>query len=99
MRKMVVKRGISGGIVTIELNNYTDFNGTVSIYETSPDEAGDAEPTADFVTALDTEFTKVWQVPMVPGASWKVAWTGRGGGSLDIRGIDDGKFVVVDLNV
>ena len=99
MKKMVVKRRLSGDIVTIELNNYTDFNGTVSIYETSPDNADDAKPKADFVTALDNEFTKVWQVPMTPGASWKVAWKGRGGGSLDIRGIEDGKLVVVDLNV
>jgi hypothetical protein len=36
---------------------------------------------------------------MAPGASWKVAWKGRGGGSLDIRGIEGGKLVVVDLNV
>jgi len=71
----------------------------VSVYETSPDNADDAEPKADFVTSLDTEFTKVWQVPMTPGASWRVTWKGRGGGNLDIRGIDEGKLVVVDLNV
>jgi DNA topoisomerase-6 subunit B len=99
MRKMVVKKRSSGGTVTIELNNYTEFNGTVSVYETSPDNADDAEPKADFITSLDTEFTKVWQVPLTPGASWKVTWKGRGGGNLDIRGIDEGKLVVVDLNV
>ena len=98
MKRMVVKRRTSGGKIVVELNNYTDFKGSVSLYETSPDPADDAEPRADFVTSLDTEFTKVWQVTLGPGDTWKVSWNGSGGGTLDVRGIDSKKLVVVDLN-
>ncbi len=99
MRKMVVKRDLTDGLVTIDLNNYTTFDGIVSVYETSLDDAAGAKPPADFVTSVGNEFTKVWQIPLTPGASWKVTWKGRGGGTLDIRGIEAGKLVVVDLNV
>ncbi len=99
MRKMVVKRDLTDGLVTIDLNNYTTFDGIVSVYETSLDDAAGAKPPADFVTSIGNEFTKVWQIPLTPGASWKVTWKGRGGGTLDIRGIEAGKLVVVDLNV
>lgn len=98
MKKVVVKRRVIEGTVTIELNNYTDFRGTVTVYETSAEKAEDAQPPPGFVSTLENEFTRVWQVPVVPGTSWKAAYRGNGSGSLDIRGIEEGKLVVVDFN-
>ena len=44
MKKLVAKRRVTGGAVTIELNNYTDFKGTVTVYETSNEKAADVNP-------------------------------------------------------
>jgi DNA topoisomerase-6 subunit B len=99
MKKLVAKRRVVEGTVIIELNNYTDFKGTVTVYETSPDKADDADPTPGFVSALENEFTKVWQVQVIPGTTWKATYHGNGGGNLDIRGIEEGKLVVVDTSV
>jgi len=98
MKKLVAKRRVTEGVVTIELNNYTDFKGTVTVYETSHEKAGNISPPPDFVSTLDDEYTRVWQVPVIPGTSWKATYRGNGGGNLDIRGVDEGKLVVVDFN-
>ena len=98
MKKLIAKRRVTDGTVTIQLNNYTDFRGNVSIYETSREKAEDANPPPEFVSTLDEEYTRVWKVPVLPGTSWKATYHGNGGGNLDIRGIEEGKLVVVDMN-
>ena len=99
MRKMIAKKATRDGKVTIELNNYTLQGIEVSVYETSPDNAADALPKADFVSELDGQYTKVWNVKIPPQDVWRVTFSGKGGGILDVRGIDDTKKLVVDLDV
>jgi DNA topoisomerase-6 subunit B len=99
MRKMIAKKATREGNVTIELNNYTTQDADVSVYEISPDNAADAVPKADFVSEMDGQFTKVWKIKIPPREVWRVSYSGKGGGILDIRGIEDAKKMVVDLDV
>ncbi len=99
MRKMIAKKATRDGKVTIELNNYTAQDAEVSIYEISHDNAADAVPKADFVSEMDGQFTKVWKATILPKEVWRVSYSGKGGGILDIRGIEDAKKMVVDLDV
>ena len=61
----------------------------MSIYDISQDDAADAEPKAAFVSEMDGQFTKVWKLVIPSQGVWRVTYTGKGGGLLDIRGIDD----------
>jgi DNA topoisomerase-6 subunit B len=99
MRKLIAKKSTRGGKVTIELSNYTGHEGEISVYDISPDNAADALPKADFVSEVDGQFTKVWKAKVPPQTVWRVTYAGKGGGMLEIRGIDDNKKMVVDLDV
>jgi DNA topoisomerase-6 subunit B len=99
MRKMIAKKSSRGGKVTIELANYSGYEGEISVYDISADPAVDAVPKADFVSEIDGQFTKVWKVTVPPKEVWRAVYTGNGGGLLDIRGIDDSRKMVVDLDV
>jgi DNA topoisomerase-6 subunit B len=99
MRKLIAKKWTRNGKVTIELSNYTGQEGEIAVYDISSDNAVDALPKPDFVSEMDNQFTKVWKASVPPQTSWRVSYTGKGGGLLDIRGIDDNKKMVVDLDV
>jgi DNA topoisomerase-6 subunit B len=99
MRKLIAKKWTRDGKVTIELSNYTDHEAEISVYDISSDTAVDALPKADFVSETDNQFTKVWKASVPPQTVWRVSYSGKGGGLLDIRGIDDNKKMVVDLDV
>ena len=99
MHKLIAKKWTRGGKVTIELSNYTGHEGEISVYDISSDNAADSLPRADFISETDNQFTKVWKVLIPPQTVWRTSYTGKGGGLLDIRGIDDNKKMVVDLDV
>ena len=99
MRKLIAKKSTREGKVTIELSNYTGHEGEITVYDISQDNAADALPKADFVSEMEGQFTKVWKVKVPPQTAWRVTYAGKGGGLLDIRGIDDNKKMVVDLDV
>ncbi|HSQ93612.1 MAG TPA: DNA topoisomerase VI subunit B [Methanoregula sp.] len=99
MRKLIVKKQTRDGKVMIELANYGGFDGEISVYDISADDAADAKPKADFVSEMDSQFTKVWKIVVPPREVFRIAYTGKGGGILDIRGIEDAKKMVVDLDV
>ena len=99
MRKLIVKKGTVDGRITIELNNYAAHEVEVSVYDISQDDAADAEPKAAFVSDMDGQFTKVWKLLIPSQTVTRVVYTGKGGGLLDIRGIEDNKKMVVDLDV
>ena len=99
MRKLIAKKWTNDGKVTIEVSNYSGHEGEISVYDISVDDAADAVPRPDFVSEMDGQFTKVWK-PVVPfRATWRVSYSGTGGGMLDIRGVEDTKKMVVDLDV
>jgi len=99
MHKLIAKKWTRDGTVTIEVSNYTGHDGEVSVYDISHDNAGDASPKPDFVSEVEGQFTKVWKVTVPPQKVWRVSYHGKGGGMIDIRGIDDNKKMVVDLDV
>ncbi|NLM29943.1 MAG: DNA topoisomerase VI subunit B [Methanomicrobiales archaeon] len=99
MRKVVAKKRTADGRVTIDLNNYTSGEVALTLYNLSGDAAADAEPRPDFVDDIGGEYNKVWRCTLAAGETWRVVYTGAGDGTLDLRGIDDGKKVVVDLDV
>jgi DNA topoisomerase-6 subunit B len=99
MRKVIAKKWTREGTVTIEVSNYTSHDGEISVYDISHDNAADARPTPDFVSEVEGQFTKVWNVTVLPQKVWRVSYNGKGGGMIDIRGIDDNKKMVVDLDV
>ncbi|WP_321504146.1 DNA topoisomerase VI subunit B [uncultured Methanoregula sp.] len=99
MRKLIVKKGTRDGKVAIELANYSSFDGEISVYDISADNAADAVPGADFTSEMDGQFTKVWKITVLPKEVSRISYTGKGGGIIEIRGIDDNKKMVVDLDV
>jgi DNA topoisomerase-6 subunit B len=99
MRKLIVKKATRDGKVTIELANYSGFDGEITVYDISADNAADSVPKTDFVSEMDGQFTKVWKITVPPKEVSRIAYTGKGGGILEIRGIDDNKKMVVDLDV
>ncbi len=99
MHKLIAKKAGRDGNVIIELNNYTAQDAEVTVYEISPDTAADAVPKADFTSEADGQFTKVWKVRIPPREVRRISYSGKGGGILEIRGIEDAKKMVVDLDV
>lgn len=98
MRKVIVKRWSMEGKVSIELANYSGISGEVSIYLISGDPAHDAVPAPHYSSELEGEYTKVWKVPISPGRIWKTTFSGHGGGSLSLRGVEEGALIMVDLD-
>jgi DNA topoisomerase-6 subunit B len=99
MRKLIAKRWTRDGKITIEISNYTAFEGEIMVYDISHDNAADAVPKVDFSTEVEGLFTKVWKVPVAPKTSWHVTYSGKGGGVIEVRGIEDSRKMVVDLDV
>ena len=99
MKKLIAKKGTRNGKVSLELANYSGFDGEITVYDISADNAADAVPKADFTSEMDGQFTKVWKTTIPPKTVWHAEYTGKGGGILEIRGIDDNKKMVVDLDV
>jgi len=99
MRKLVAKKWTRAGRVHLEVNNYTTLDAQVQVYEISRGPAKDSDQKPAFVSELDGEYTKVWQFPLGPGDQWRVSYSGKGGGALDVRGIPEDKKLVVDLDV
>jgi DNA topoisomerase-6 subunit B len=96
MRRLVARKKTIGNKVALELSNYTANQVTLSLYNISPNQAKDAQPPPDFVTELEGEYTKVWQISIEPGSSWKTSYSGGGGGTIEIRGVDPQQVVMVD---
>ena len=99
MRKLIAKKWTKDNKISIEISNYTAFDGEISVYDISHDTAADATQKADFITEVEGLFTKVWKVMVGPQKSWKVMYSGKGGGTIEVRGIEDAKKMVVDLDV
>ena len=99
MRKVVAKKRTSDGKVRIEVNNYTAREVALTLYNLSRDAAEDAEPRPDFVDDIGGEYNKVWRCTLGAGEAWQVVYTGAGDGTLDLRGVEDNRKVVVDLDV
>jgi len=99
MRKLIAKKWTRDGNVTIEVNNYTGSDVGITVYDISADNAAGADMPPAFSTEMDGQFTKVWKMAIPKQTVWRVTYPGKGGGILDIRGIEENKKMVVDLDV
>ncbi|HDR73123.1 MAG TPA: DNA topoisomerase VI subunit B [Methanoculleus sp.] len=99
MRRLVAKKRTLDGQVEISVHNYTAKPVSLSLSLLSPDAAQDAIPKPDFVDRVGDDYTKVWKCALEPETSWTARYAGNGGGTLDVRGVDDRVKVVVDLDV
>jgi len=97
MRRLVARKSVRDGRVRIDVQNHTHTDLALVIYDISSDAGEGAEPKPDFASDLDGEFTRVWNCALGPGEGWHAAYPGRGGGMLDVRGVDEAKKVVMHL--
>ncbi|MCE5297950.1 MAG: DNA topoisomerase VI subunit B [Methanoregulaceae archaeon] len=96
LHKLVVRQTAGDGLVTVEIKNYTGSQATLSLYTISTDPGEDAQPPPDFVTRMDEEYTRVWQVQVGPGEVWTTKYSGSARGIVEIRGVDTRSIVMVD---
>jgi DNA topoisomerase-6 subunit B len=99
MHKLIARKRTVDGQVEVDLRNYTRQPLAVTIYDTSPDSGAGASVKPADASDLGGEFMKVWKVELEVGAGWQVRYPGRGGGRLDVHGVDDTLKVVMDLDV
>ncbi|ADN37122.1 DNA topoisomerase VI, B subunit [Methanolacinia petrolearia DSM 11571] len=98
MKKVVAKKGVRDGFVEIMLSNYTNTAVSLTIYNMSPEDGKDASPKPDFVDNIGDEYNKLWKVIIEPDNMWSAKYKGTNGGTLDIRGVEEKKLVVIDLD-
>jgi len=98
MRKLVAKKRSDDGRVYIGVSNYTEKAAEITVCNISGDRAEDASQAPDFVEECGGEFSKIWKCRIEPGATWEVSYTGGGGGTMDVRGVDDAAKAVIDLD-
>jgi DNA topoisomerase-6 subunit B len=99
MQKVVAKRRSGDGIVEISIHNYSQKPVSLTLFNLSPDSGADAKPRPDFIDTVGDEYNKVWKCTLEPKEQWRVRYSGNGGGTFDLRGVEDGKKVVVDLEI
>lgn len=98
MKRLVAKKKTENGTVTISLQNYTAHALDLTLYIITSDDLKKAEPEAVFIEEMDPDHSGVWQVRLAAGENWRVTYQGTGNGMIDIRGVDEKKKVVVDLD-
>ena len=98
MRKLVAKKRTENGKVKISIKNYTAHALNLTLYTITDDNISKAEPQPFFSEDVGTDHSGVWQVPLKSGEGWEVSYPGCGHGLIDVRGIDEKKKVVVDLD-
>jgi DNA topoisomerase-6 subunit B len=99
MQKLVAKKRTLDGKVELSLYNFTRNPVSVTLYNLSADSAKDASLPPDFVDQVGDEYNKIWKCSLDPDGAWRVTYSGSGGGTLDIRGVDEKQKIVVDLDV
>ncbi len=96
MRRVVLRKRRERDRVLIELRNHTPTERELTVFELSRDGAADATVPPDYSNAADGEYTRAWKCRLPPNGSWQVQYTGRGGGSLDLRGVEESMKVVIE---
>jgi len=99
MKRLVARRRTEENRTIIEVRNYTSVSGRITLYDMSGDPGENVDPPPAFVSELDGEYTRVWQIDIEPGSVWTASYLGAGNGSMEIRGIDEKNVVMVDMDV
>jgi len=98
MRRLVAKKKTEDGNVIITLQNYTSHVLDLTLYVITSDEIKSAQPEPFFIEEMDQDQSGVWNVRIAAGEKWQVKYPGTGNGMIDIRGVEENKKVVIDLD-
>ena len=98
MRRLVAKKKTTDGIVTISVSNYTAHTVDLTLYCLTQDDPTHADPAPVFIERMGEDFSAVWQLRIPASEIWRCEYPGTGRGSIDIRGVDEKKKVVIDLD-
>ncbi|MDD3574770.1 MAG: DNA topoisomerase VI subunit B [Methanospirillum sp.] len=98
MRRLVAKKWTEEGVVTVSIQNYTTHALDLTLYVITADDVSTANLPAAFVEEMGTDRSAVWQIRLAGGEGWQLTYRGSGNGMIDIRGVDEKKKVVVDLD-
>ncbi|MDD1674735.1 MAG: DNA topoisomerase VI subunit B [Methanomicrobiales archaeon] len=99
MHRLIARKWTANGVVQITLRNHTAKTLTLSLYNVSHDKGEKAQPAPAFTDQIDDVFTKIWKVDLPPGEGWGTSYPGRGGGTLEVQGVEESLKVVVDSDV
>ncbi len=99
MKKLVAKKRTEDGIVHIAVSNFTSKPVDIMLYALSKDDAHNATVTPAFIQEINGEYTVVWEIHLTYQENWSVSFQGEGKGTIDVRGIDEKKKVVVDCDL
>ncbi|PKL60213.1 MAG: DNA topoisomerase VI subunit B, partial [Methanomicrobiales archaeon HGW-Methanomicrobiales-4] len=98
MRRLVAKKKTTDGIVSISVSNYTSHAIDITLYAITQDDPTNADPAPVFIERVGEDYSAVWKLRIPAADVWRTEYKGTGRGSIDIRGIDEKKKVVVDLD-
>lgn len=98
MRRLVAKKKTENGMVMVSLQNYTSHALDLTLYIITSENIKIADPEPFFIEEMGPDMSGVWQVRLAAGENWQVHYPGSGRGMIDIRGVDEKKKVVVDLD-
>lgn len=98
MKRLVVKKKTTEGTVAITVSNYTAHTVDLTVYAITQDNPSKAVPEPAFVEQIGEDHTAVWQLRLSAGEIRVIEYPGTGRGSIEVRGIDEKKKVVVDLD-
>lgn len=98
MKRLVAKKWTDKGTVTISIQNYTSHALDLTLYAITSDDVKTSDPPAAFIEEMGTDKSGVWQIRLSAGEGWQTRYKGCGDGMIDIRGVDEKKKVVVDLD-
>ncbi len=98
MKRLVAKKKTQNNSVTISVNNYMEKTQDIMLYWIGSDSPAESEIKPDFVENVGSDYSAVWKITIPPGECFKTSFPGEGKGMIDIRGIDDNKKVMIDLD-
>ncbi len=98
MKRLVAKKKTTDGIVSISVSNYTSHAVDLTVYAITQDDPTKAIPEPAFIERIGEDYTAVWQLRLAATELKIIEYNGTGRGSIEVRGIDDKKKVVVDLD-
>jgi DNA topoisomerase-6 subunit B len=98
MRRLVAKKKTTDGVVLLTVSNYTSHAVDLTLYCITQDDISGADQPPVFIERVGEDYSAVWQLHLSSSEVWRTEYSGTGRGSIDIRGVDEKKKVVVDLD-
>ncbi len=99
MKKLVAKKRTDDGIVSVTIDNYTSRPVDLMAYAFLHGEIKEPTIQPSFIQDQNDETTVVWQIHLPDKESWSVSFRGTHTATIDLRGIEETKKVVIDCDI